>query len=174
MDVERKSVDAQPHNTKPPARYTDATLIKKLEEQGIGRPSTYATIIATIVDRGYVRKAGKQLIPTWKAYLTMEVLENNFHEFMELGFTAKMDDALDEIAGGTAKSRDYLKQFFMGSDGKPGLKTIVDERKKEIPYPAFVLGTDPESTLPIFVRTNKSGDPFLQLGPAENKRFGNI
>ncbi len=174
MDVERKAVDAQPHNTKPPARYTDATLIKKLEEQGIGRPSTYATIIATIVDRGYVRKAGKQLVPTWKAYLTMEVLENNFHEFMELGFTAKMDDALDEIAEGSAKSRDYLKQFFLGSDGKPGLKTIVDERKREIPYPAFVLGSDPETGIQIFVRTNKSGDPFLQLGPAENKRFGNI
>lgn len=174
MEVEQRSVDAQPHNTKPPARYTDATLIKKLEEQGIGRPSTYATIISTILDRGYVRKAGKQLIPTWKAYLTMEVLEKNFQEFVDLGFTAQMDESLDEIAEGHAKSRDYLREFFMGENGKPGLKTIVDERRKQIPYPAFVLGLHPETEEQIFVRTNKSGDPFLQLGPAENKKFGNI
>src|SRR4029079_13772417 len=100
MEVEQKSVEAQPHNTKPPARYTDATLIKKLEEQGIGRPSTYASIISVIVDRGYVRKSGKQLIPTFKAFLAMEVLENNFQEFMELDFTRNMDDALDDISEG--------------------------------------------------------------------------
>ena len=174
MEVEQRSVEAQPHNTKPPARYTDATLIKKLEEQGIGRPSTYATIISTIIDRGYVRKSGKQLIPTWKAYLTMEVLEKNFQEFVDLGFTAQMDECLDEISEGHLKSRQYLREFFMGEDGKPGLKTIVDERKKQIPYPAFILGKHPESGIEIFVRTNKSGDPFLQLGPAEDKKFGNI
>jgi len=174
MEVEQRSVEAQPHNTKPPARYTDATLIKKLEEQGIGRPSTYASIISVIVDRGYVRKAGKQLIPTWKAYLTMEVLEKNFHEFVDLGFTAQMDEALDEISEGHVKSRKYLHDFFMGEDGKPGLKTIVDQRKKDIPYPAFILGKDPESGEDILVRTNKTGDPFLQLGPAENKKFANV
>jgi DNA topoisomerase I len=174
MEIEQKSVEAQPHNTKPPARYTDATLIKKLEEQGIGRPSTYASIISVIVDRGYVRKVGKQLIPTWKAYLTMEVLEKNFQEFVDLGFTAQMDESLDEIAGGRAKSRDYLREFFMGENGKPGLKTIVDERKKEIPYPAFVVGLHPETGEQIFVRTNKTGAPFIQLGPAENKKFGNV
>lgn len=174
MEVDQRGVEAQPHHTKPPARYTDATLIKKLEEQGIGRPSTYASIIATIVDRGYVRKAGKQLVPTWKAYLTMEVLENNFHEFMELGFTAKMDEALDDIADGKATSKAYLKQFFMGSPSKPGLKSAVDERKKEIPYPAFILGKDPESDQEVLIRTNKTGEPFLQLGPVENKRFGNV
>jgi DNA topoisomerase-1 len=174
MEVEQRSVEAQPHNTKPPARYTDATLIKKLEEQGIGRPSTYASIISVIVDRGYVRKAGKQLIPSWMAYLTMEVLEKNFEEFVDLGFTAQMDDMLDEISEGRVKSRQYLHDFFMGQDGKPGLKTIVDERKKLIPYPAFIVGKHPESGIEIFVRTNKSGDPFLQLGPAEDKKFGNI
>lgn len=173
-EVEQRSVEAQAHHTKPPARYTDATLIRKLEEQGIGRPSTYASIIATIVDRGYVRKGGKQLIPTWKAYLTMEVLEGNFQEFMELGFTARMDDALDEIADGKANSRDYLRQFFMGANGKPGLKAIVDERKKEIPYPAFVLGKHPESGEDILVRTNKSGEAFLQHGEGDKRKFGNI
>jgi len=174
MEVEQRNVEAQPHNTKPPARYTDATLIKKLEEQGIGRPSTYASIISVIVDRGYVRKSGKQLIPTWKAYLTMQVLEGSFQEFVDLGFTAQMDEALDEIAEGHGSSRKYLRDFFMGENGKPGLKTIVDERKKEIPYPIFVLGVHPENGEEIYVRTNKTGDPFLQLGPAENKKFGNV
>jgi len=174
MEVEQRAVDAQAHHTKPPARYTDATLIKKLEEQGIGRPSTYASIISVIVDRGYVRKAGKQLIPTWRAYLTMQVLEGSFQEFMDLGFTAKMDEALDDIADGTAKSRDYLRDFFMGHNGSQGLKTIVEERKKTIPYPVVVVGMHPELNEEIYVRTNKTGNPFLQIGPAETKRFANV
>src|ERR1700722_2197431 len=100
MTLERRGVNAIGHSTKPPARFTDATLIKKLEENGIGRPSTYASIISVIVDRGYVRKQGKQLIPTFRAFLTMEVLEDNFNEFTNLDFTRNMDDELDEIANG--------------------------------------------------------------------------
>ena len=174
QDLDLKQLDALGHETKPPARYTDATLIKKLEEQGIGRPSTYASIISTIVDRGYVRKAGKQLIPTFKAYLTMEVLEKNFQEFMELGFTARMDDVLDEIAEGKSDSKEYLQEFFIGTVAKPGLKNIVDARKKEIPYPAFVVGNYPETGEPILVRNGKDGSPFLQLGDAEKKRYANV
>ncbi len=174
LEVDLKDISPLGHQTKPPARYTDATLIKKLEEQGIGRPSTYASIISVIVDRGYVRKAGKQLVPTFKAFLTMEVLEKNFEELMDLGFTAKMDEALDDISEGKENSKHYLKSFFLGEDGKQGLKTMVDERKKEIPYPAFVVGVHPETGEQILVRNGKDGSPFLQIGEEGNKRYGNV
>jgi DNA topoisomerase-1 len=173
-EVLRQTVDPIGHQTKPPARYTDATLIKKLEEQGIGRPSTYASIISVIVDRGYVRKQGKQLVPTFKAFLTMEVLESNFQELMDLGFTAKMDEALDEISEGRANSRLYLKNFFLGSEEKKGLKPMVDERKKEIPFPVFFVGNHPETGEPIVVRTGKDGHPFLQIGEGDGKRYTNV
>jgi DNA topoisomerase I len=165
-------VDPVGHETKPPARYTDATLIKKLEEMGIGRPSTYASIISTILDREYARKAGKQLVPTWKAFLTMEVLEKNFQEFMELNFTAKMDEVLDEISEGRVDSKEYLKDFFLGNGERAGLKIIVDERRKEIPYPACVLGHHEEQ--PLLVRMGKDGKPFLQQGEADDKKYANI
>jgi len=171
-EVESTATDAVGHTTKPPARYTDATLIKKLEDLGIGRPSTYASIIAVIVDRGYVRKAGKQLVPTFKAFLAMEVLEGNFQELMDLGFTARMDDALDDISEGKKASKQYLKDFFL--DGHPGLKTMVDERKKDIPYPAFVVGNMPETNEQILVRNGKDGAPFLQVGEEGNKRYANV
>jgi DNA topoisomerase-1 len=174
QEVERVSVDPQGHQTKPPARYTDATLIKKLEEQGIGRPSTYASIISVIVDRGYVRKAGKQLVPTFKAFLAMDVLESNFHELMDLGFTARMDEALDEISEGKADSKGYLHTFFLGDGPKKGLKPLVDERKREIPYPAFAVGTHPETGEQLLVRAGKDGNPFLQIGEGDAKRYANI
>ncbi len=172
--VDQKSVEALGHVTKPPARYTDATLIKKLEEQGIGRPSTYASIIGVIVDRGYVRKVGKQLVPTFKAFLAMEVLENNFQELMDLGFTARMDEALDEISEGHADSKKYLHDFFIGIDGKKGLKPMVDERKREIPYPVFSVGNSPETGEAIVVRAGKDGSAFLQIGEEGKKRYANV
>lgn len=173
-EVALVKVDASGHETKPPARYTDATLIKRLEELGIGRPSTYASIIAVIVDRGYVRKAGKQLIPTFKAFLTMDVLERGFHEFMELGFTARMDEALDEISEGKCDAKQYLRGFFLGEDGKPGLKKLVDERRREIPFPAFFVGNHPESGEAIVVRHGRDGKPFLQVGAEAHKQYANI
>jgi DNA topoisomerase-1 len=172
LEVEPVKVEPVGHETKPPARYTDATLIKKLEDLGIGRPSTYASIIAVIVDRGYVRKAGKQLVPTFKAFLTMEVLQSNFEELMDLGFTARMDDALDDISEGKTHSKEYLKEFFL--DDKSGLKTMVDERKKAIPYPAFIVGNHPETGEPIVVRNGKDGDAFIQVGEDGNKRYANV
>jgi DNA topoisomerase-1 len=173
MNLEPTRVDAVGHETKPPARYTDATLIKRLEQLGIGRPSTYASIISVIVDRGYVRKAGKQLVPTFRAFLAMEVLEKSFEELMDLGFTARMDEVLDEISEGRCKSKDYLHEFFIG-DGKKGLKPMVDERKKEIPYPAFIVGNHPETAEAILVRNGKDGSPFLQIGEGDHKRYANV
>ena len=169
--LKRNGVNPQGHATKPPARYTDATLIKKLEENGIGRPSTYASIISVIVDRGYVRKSGKQLVPFFKAFLTMEVLEGSFGEFTDLDFTRNMDDELDEIANGTANSKEYLSRFYLGENG---LKTAVDGRKREIPYPAFNIGTHPETGEEVIVRIGTNGNAFLQLGPREQKKFANI
>ena len=172
--VDRLGVDAVGHSTKPPARYTDATLIKKLEEQGIGRPSTYASIISVIVDRGYVRKVAKQLVPTFRAFLAMEVLENNFGELMDLGFTAHMDEALDKISEGKDDSKRYLKEFFMGSDSHMGLHQLVEERAKEIPYPNFMVGNDPETGEPIVVRNGRDGGAFIQLGEGEARRFADV
>ncbi len=172
--VERVGVEALGHSTKPPARYTDATLIKKLEEQGIGRPSTYASIISVIVDRGYVRKVAKQLVPTFRAFLAMEVLENNFGELMDLRFTARMDEALDEISEGKDDSKRYLKEFFLGSDNKMGLHQLVEERAKEIPYPNFLVGEHPETGQPIVVRNGKDGGAFIQLGEGEGRTFADV
>jgi len=174
MLVALRAVEAAGHETKPPARYTDATLIKRLEELGIGRPSTYASIIAVIVDRGYVRKTGKQLVPTFRAFLAMEVLEQGFHEFMELGFTARMDEALDEISEGKCDPKLYLKEFFLGLNGKPGLKTLVDERKREIPFPSYSVGNDPATGEPIVVRNGRDGHPFLQMGDEATKKYANV
>ncbi len=172
--VQLVNLGAAGHETKPPARFTDATLIKELEKQGIGRPSTYASIISVIVDRGYVRKAGKQLIPTFKAFLTIEVLESGFSEFMELDFTRNMDDALDEIAEGKVSAKGYLKEVFLGEPDRPGLKDIVDERKRQIPYPLYLVVTHPETNEPIYVRNGKDGDAFLQMGDGETKKYANV
>lgn len=174
VDVNLVTLGAAGHETKPPARYTDATLIKELEKQGIGRPSTYASIISVIVDRGYVRKSGKQLVPTFKAFLTIEVLETGFGEFMELDFTRNMDDALDEIADGKASAKKYLREFFLGNDGKQGLKIVVEERKRQIPYPAFKVGEHPETGEQVLVRNGKEGDAFLQLGDGDKKKYANV
>lgn len=168
------TVTAEGHATKPPARYTEATLVKKLEELAIGRPSTYATILRTIEDRGYVRKVRKELVPTIVAFLTMEVLDNHFQEFMDLGFTAKMDERLDDIANGQAETKGYLREFFFGENGRPGLKDAVAERRAEIPFPAVRIGVDPESGKEILIRLSKRGSAFVQLGPAADKKFADV
>lgn len=162
------------HATAPPARYTDATLVKRLEELGIGRPSTYASIISVIRDRGYVRMQGKQLVPTYLAFLTMEVLEGGFGELVDLGFTARMDDGLDEIAAGKKDRATYLTEFFNGDENWPGLKPMVEKRRLEIPFPNFDIGTHPETGEPIVVRLGKGGDPFLQIGEGEGKRYASV
>ncbi len=112
-----KEVEAVGHETKPPARYTEASLIKMLEKQGIGRPSTYATIIDTIIHRGYVRRKSNQLIPTFTAFATTHLLEQEFEQLVDVGFTAGMEQVLDDIAAGEVKAKPYLDQFYQGKDG---------------------------------------------------------
>ena len=115
--VDPRTVTAVPHETKPPARYTEASLVKRLEGEGIGRPSTYAAILDTIVQRGYVRKQGSQLIPTFTGFATTQLLEAQFAELVDEKFTAKMEDDLDEIAQGRQARVPYLDAIYAGEAG---------------------------------------------------------
>jgi DNA topoisomerase-1 len=117
------------HETKPPARYTDATLVRALESEGIGRPSTYATIISTIQDRGYVVKAGKQLVPTFTAFAVNCLMEKHFPDLVDTKFTAHMEQVLDDIAGGETAGIPYLKAFYLGDQGLEGQ---VKQKEEEI------------------------------------------
>ncbi|MCW2814916.1 MAG: topA, partial [Nocardioides sp.] len=124
--VSAASLSANGHETKPPARYTEATLIKELEEREIGRPSTYASIIGTILNRGYVYKKGTALVPAWLAFSVIRLMEEHFPRHVSYEFTAAMEDVLDEIAGGRKHRVDELTEFYYGSDAVKGLKPLVD------------------------------------------------
>ena len=124
--VSAASLAANGHETKPPARYTEATLIKELEDREIGRPSTYASIIGTILNRGYVYKKGTALVPAWLAFSVTRLLEEHFPRQVSYEFTAGMEDVLDEIAGGRKDLKSELTEFYYGSDTVTGLKPLVD------------------------------------------------
>ncbi|RIX26523.1 type I DNA topoisomerase [Amnibacterium setariae] len=117
---------ANGHETSPPPRYTEASLVKKLEELGIGRPSTYASILSTIVDRNYVVPRGTQLVPNWIAFSVVKLLEEFFSDLVAYDFTAGMEDDLDRIADGDAERVDWLREFYFGHTGHPGLRSVVD------------------------------------------------
>ena len=125
--VSAASIRAEGHSTKPPARYTEATLIKELEEREIGRPSTYASIIGTILNRGYVYKKGTALVPAWLAFSVIRLLEEHFARLVSYEFTAGMEDVLDEIAGGRRDRNTELAEFYFGSGQVEGLKKLVTE-----------------------------------------------
>ncbi|MEI7653083.1 MAG: type I DNA topoisomerase [bacterium] len=112
-----QTVASDIHETKPPARFNEASLVKKLETEGIGRPSTYASIISTIQARGYIRKVSNQLVPTFAGFAVTNLLEKHFPSLVDLAFTAKMEESLDEIEAGTTKWVPYLTNFFLGRDG---------------------------------------------------------
>ena len=124
-----KEVNSLFHETKPPARFTEASLVQRLEKEGVGRPSTYASIISTIQDRGYVRKEGSALIPSYTGVAVCQLLEAHFANFVDYGFTSDMEEQLDSIATGDVKYLDYLKSFY---NGKKGLKQVVENQEKEI------------------------------------------
>ncbi|AXG12364.1 type I DNA topoisomerase [Intrasporangium calvum] len=121
--------EADGHETAPPARYTEATLVKAMEEKGIGRPSTYASTIGTIQDRGYVYSKGQALVPTWLAFAVTRLLEEHFSELVDYEFTASMEEDLDRIAGGELARVDWLKRFYFGDEASTaeGLKELVDD-----------------------------------------------
>jgi DNA topoisomerase-1 len=119
-------LEAKGHETSPPPRYTEASLVKALEELGIGRPSTYASIISTIIDRGYVTPRGTALVPNWIAFSVVRLLEEHFADLVEYDFTAEMEDDLDRIADGEADRVEWLTGFYFGGDKHRGLRTVID------------------------------------------------
>ncbi|HEY6029924.1 MAG TPA: type I DNA topoisomerase [Gaiellaceae bacterium] len=124
--LEAESLEPQGHATTPPARYTEATLVRALEELGIGRPSTYASIIGTILDRGYVFKKGSALVPSFVAFSVVQLLEQHFGKLVDYEFTARMEDDLDRIAAGEEGRTAWLRRFYYGN-GDRGLKELVSE-----------------------------------------------
>ncbi|WP_432279888.1 type I DNA topoisomerase [Nocardia cyriacigeorgica] len=159
------------HSTNPPARYTEASLIKALEELGIGRPSTYSSIIKTILDRGYVYKRGSALVPSWVAFAVVGLLEEHFGRLVDFDFTAAMEDDLDAIAGGREQRGNWLSSFYFGGDHgadgsvarSGGLKKMVGERLDDIDareVNSIKLFTDAENR-DVVVRVGRYG-PYLE------------
>ena len=218
------AVEPVGHTTQPPARFTEASLVKRLEELGIGRPSTWASIMGTIQERGYVWKKGQALVPSWSAFAVVQLLEGHFSAEVDYTFTARMENQLDEIATGSRERVPFLHAFWFGN-GSEGLTTLIEhamanadpavvnaiplgkDQDGEVvmvrngkfgPYlkraadtvsvPADLppdeltmaralellaapkgdepIGTDPESGLPVFVKSGRHG-PYVQLGDAE-------
>ena len=124
-----KSIECLSHESRPPSRYNEASLIQKLEEEGVGRPSTYSPTISAIQDRGYIKKEGKALAPTWTALAVTDLLRQNFPDYVDLKFTSRMESVLDDIALGRQNAEKYLSQIYKG---KKGLKAQVEAREKKI------------------------------------------
>jgi DNA topoisomerase-1 len=124
-----RSVEALSHQTQPPARYSEAALVKMLEKEGIGRPSTYASIIGTIIDRGYATLQANALIPSFTAFAVTALLEEHFPDLVDTGFTARMENTLDEISTGKVRWLPYLEDFYKGEEG---LEALVQRREGDI------------------------------------------
>jgi DNA topoisomerase I len=158
-----RALDAKGHETSPPARYTDASLVKRLEEDGVGRPSTYASIISTIERRGYVWRQGKALVPSFVAFAVTQLLKQHFDVLVEPGFTGRIEDKLDDISNGDGGRNKFLEWFYNGDGGEwRGLRHLV-ENEGQIDYPIIGLGTDPETSEPVVVRIGRYG-PYVQIG----------
>ena len=169
--VDAVDLTADGHTTNPPPRYTEASLIKALEDLGIGRPSTYSSILKTIQDRGYVQKKGSALVPSWVAFAVTGLLEQHFSRLVDYGFTAAMEDELDEIAAGHEHRTTWLNNFYFGGDhGVPesvarsgGLKKLVGVNLEGIDAREVnsIKLFDDEQGRAIYVRVGKNG-PYLE------------
>jgi DNA topoisomerase-1 len=159
-------IEAEPkgHETVPPARFTEASLIKELERLGIGRPSTFAPTIATIVRRGYVFRQGKALVPSFTAFAVTKLLREHFGDFVETDFTAEMEEDLDEISRGERESIEFLREFYYGDKKKKhrGLLGAVEQGAEKADYPVLDLGEDPTTGEPVRIRIGRFG-PFVQV-----------
>lgn len=160
-----ESLTPNGHTTSPPARYTEASLVKRLEELGIGRPSTWASIIQTVQDRGYVWKKGQALVPTWTAFAVVGLMEKHFDNLVDYAFTARVEEDLDSIARNEQQKQDWLQTFYFGDDHLIGLKRLVAENLDEIDAAeinTFPIGTDPDGN-EIVVKPGKYG-PYVKRG----------
>ncbi len=167
-EVELKNLDVTEHETKPPARYTEATLVQTLEKEGIGRPSTYASIISTIIDRGYVRRVGNALIPTFTAFAVTKLLKKHFPELIDLQFTAQMEENLDEIAEGKRKHLEFLKEFY--SAPSKGLRAQIQSRDSKID-PEEARSVQFESFPNIDFRIGRFGPYLSKKDPKSQEEF---
>ncbi|MGN8551302.1 UNVERIFIED_CONTAM: type I DNA topoisomerase [Microbacterium sp. SLM126] len=156
-------VEPKGHATSPKPRYTEASLVKALEEKGIGRPSTFASIIDVILNRGYVSKRGQALIPSWLAFSVVRLLEEHFADLVDYDFTAALEDDLDAIARGEQRREDWLKEFYFGSEGQVGLRNIVDNLGE---IDARALNSTPIGDVAT-LRFGKYG-PYLEVPDREN------
>ncbi len=162
-----RELEAKGHETQPPARFTEASLVKRLEELGVGRPSTYASIMSTIQDRGYVWKKGTALVPSLTAFALVRLLEDHFNNLVDYAFTARMEDDLDGIASGTEEASPWLTRFYFG-DGSPegaGLRRMLAERLDTIDareISTIPLGFDSDG-VEVVARVGRYG-PYLQRG----------
>ncbi|MDP9092178.1 MAG: type I DNA topoisomerase [Actinomycetota bacterium] len=169
--LDARGFEAQGHSTSPPARYTEASLVKALEELGIGRPSTYASILQTIQDRGYVWKKGPALVPSWTAFAVVGLLESHFGRLVDYGFTASVENDLDDIAAGERSRVEWLRRFYFGADDAPsdsqrisaqgGLKRLIADRLEQID--ARGVNSIPLGDTGVLVRVGRYG-PYLQRG----------
>ncbi|MBT7860508.1 MAG: type I DNA topoisomerase [Gemmatimonadetes bacterium] len=173
QQVATEKVDPQQHFTQPKGRYTEASLIRELEERGIGRPSTYASIIQTVQDRGYVRQKGTALVPTFTAFAVVNLLEKHLPDLVDYGFTARMEDGLDTISRGEADAIPWLHDFYFGEDSgqqgdrlaQVGLKDLIGTHADEIDpraISAIPLGRT-EADEEIVCRVGRYG-PYVQIG----------
>ncbi len=158
-----KELEALGHETQPPARYTEASLVKTLEKEGVGRPSTYASIISTIINREYAQVRAKALVPTFTAFAVTSLLEEHFPDLVDLGFTSKMEQTLDEIAVGKAQWLPYLEKFYKG---EVGLETQVKIQDETIDLEN--AKTIKLENLDVAVRIGKYG-PFIQVDNGETE-----
>jgi DNA topoisomerase-1 len=152
------------HETQPPPRYTEAALIKELEQAGIGRPSTYAPTIATIERRGYMFRQGKALVPSFSAFAVTNLLRDHFGDYVDVGFTAEMEEDLDQISNGERDGLSFIKAFYRdGEGGHPGLEPMVARAEPNIEYPVIEIGQDAATGESLRVRVGRYG-PFVQRG----------
>ena len=174
-------ITADGHSTNPPARYTEASLVKKMEDLGIGRPSTYASIIKTIQDRGYVYSRGNALVPSWVAFAVVGLLEANFTSLVDYDFTSSMEDELDNIAAGREGRTEWLSGFYFGDAEaddsmaesvarQGGLRALVDQNLEQIDARSVnsLKLFDDEQGRPIFVRVGRYG-PYIERVVGTNK-----
>jgi len=162
-DVLLLALDSKRHETSPPARFTEASLIKELERLGIGRPSTYAATIGTIERRGYIFRQGKALVPSYTAFAVTRLLSVHFSDLVDFEFTAEMEEDLDQISRGEREWLHFIEQFYRGDANHRGLEHAVRQAEEHADYPLIDIGVDPESGEPIRVRIGRFG-AFLQQG----------